>query len=474
MASLLVFLAFATINAATAATDPDIENDPSGKQGWYSAPNYRGTLDIVWPCILTVFLCCWTAVHPNIPSPKSKWWHRYADRSIGLFVGVVAPEMIIYFALEERSQATKSVKKMSPIIGADNWSVSHAFNCRMGGFVIDVGSVDQEYSDSTHCGYINQESIALCFENGRICQDTWVTAKEICDKGKADNLIKALTVIQILWLVVQCIARVIQHLPLTTLELSTLAYIPCATLMYLLWWDKPYEVNVPTPVQLIPQARPHDVVASGLLDTGVNITGVGQRTESVSSVHAGAASAVVILESRKEDSLHAERNWIDTVKASVKKYELYPMLQSVLSDKSDKHNNQSEWTFIFLSAVFFVVGAIHLAAWNLAFATSLEQSLWRVCSLVTTFVFPLLWFTVFVVDLVLERDEPFFNKHSSSIKLFKRKWLDRYIWLPLLVALVSYCLARLYLIVELFVGLRATPKAAFKTPEWSKFVPHFG
>ncbi|KAH7081698.1 hypothetical protein BKA63DRAFT_215746 [Paraphoma chrysanthemicola] len=467
MASLLVFLAFATITAATAATDPSIDSDPTGKQGWYSAPNYRGTLDIVWPCILTVFLCCWTAVHPDIPSPKSKWWQRYADRTVGLLVGVFAPEMFVYLALTEKSYATKTVKNMSARVGAENWSVAHAFFAKMGGFAIDLRSVDQEDSDSTHYGYIYQDSIALCFENGRICQDTWITAKEICDKGKADNLIKALTITQILWLLVQSIARVIQHLPLTTLELSTLAYIPCATLIYFLWWDKPYEVNVPTSVQLIPQAHLQDDTTSVPVDAGASLPGVGQTTANVSPVHAGAVPADVVSVSNKYDSLHARRNWIDTVKDSVNSFELYPMLHSV---SLEKHGNLSKWDAVFLSAVFFVVGAIHLTGWNFDFATSLEQNLWRGCSLITAFSLPLLWLDVFVIQSVMGRAV----KRLVRRPIFKRKWVEAWTMLVAVLATSLYCLARLYLIIEVFVGLRATPKAAFKTPEWSKFVPHFG
>ncbi|KAF2244596.1 hypothetical protein BU26DRAFT_522405 [Trematosphaeria pertusa] len=35
-----------------------------------------------------------------------------------------------------------------------------------------------------------------------------------------------------------------------------------------------------------------------------------------------------------------------------------------------------------------------------------------------------------------------------------------------------YTLARLYLLVEVFVAFRAMPRDVYKTPEWSVFVPH--
>ena len=82
-----------------------------------------------------------------------------------------------------------------------------------------------------------------------------LTRAEIEDKGKADIFVKTAALIQILWLVVAGVARLIQGLALTTLELSTLAYIPCALLVFYLWWEKPYNVAVPTVVVLGPAGK---------------------------------------------------------------------------------------------------------------------------------------------------------------------------------------------------------------------------
>jgi hypothetical protein len=42
------------------------------------------------------------------------------------------------------------------------------------------------------------------------------------------------------------------------------------------------------------------------------------------------------------------------------------------------------------------------------------------------------------------------------------------------ISIFVYAFARLYLIVEVFMGLRAVPAAVYKTPEWSDFLPHVG
>ena len=53
---------------------------------------------------------------------------------------------------------------------------------------------------------------------------TMPTEAEIKDRGKSDSLAKALVLLQTSWFVMQCIARGIERLPLTHLEIATLAY----------------------------------------------------------------------------------------------------------------------------------------------------------------------------------------------------------------------------------------------------------
>src|ERR1700712_277358 len=38
--------------------------------GWVSSPNGRGTIDILWSCLFTGFLCSWSMLCLNIPSSE--------------------------------------------------------------------------------------------------------------------------------------------------------------------------------------------------------------------------------------------------------------------------------------------------------------------------------------------------------------------------------------------------------------------
>jgi len=68
---------------------------------------------------------------------------------------------------------------------------------------------------------------------------------EIQDKSKSDWLAKTIALFQTLWFVTQCIARSIENLPTTELEIVTLAYTAINVGMFIAWWDKPRNVDRP-------------------------------------------------------------------------------------------------------------------------------------------------------------------------------------------------------------------------------------
>lgn len=66
------------------------------------------------------------------------------------------------------------------------------------------------------------------------------------DKSKANGLMKLLAVTQALWFCLQCITRLSQELPIALLEIHVFGYAVCAFLIYVLWWDKPFDVEQST------------------------------------------------------------------------------------------------------------------------------------------------------------------------------------------------------------------------------------
>src|SRR5580658_10113830 len=85
-----------------------------------------------------------------------------------------------------------------------------------------------------------------------------ITEEDIRDRSKSDAFTKAFAFIQCAWLVTQCITRTAVGLPLTELELMTLAFIVAALVMYGLWWHKPFDVQRAT-MLVCPHERTSEV-----------------------------------------------------------------------------------------------------------------------------------------------------------------------------------------------------------------------
>jgi hypothetical protein len=75
-----------------------------------------------------------------------------------------------------------------------------------------------------------------------------IVQAEIKDRSKGDVLSKGIAVLQLLWFVTQLVARYAQNLPITLLEVDTLAVAALTSTAYGWWWKKPKDVERPCPV----------------------------------------------------------------------------------------------------------------------------------------------------------------------------------------------------------------------------------
>ncbi|KAI9510746.1 hypothetical protein F5148DRAFT_1177016 [Russula earlei] len=66
--------------------------------------------DHLWSCAVTILLCTWVSVHPNIPSPYESQ-ARVAVRRVGLMLAALfVPEAMIGWALRQRLAAVELAK----------------------------------------------------------------------------------------------------------------------------------------------------------------------------------------------------------------------------------------------------------------------------------------------------------------------------------------------------------------------------
>jgi hypothetical protein len=77
-----------------------------------------------------------------------------------------------------------------------------------------------------------------------------INIEAIRDQSKEDHFAKGFACCQAGWMFIQIIARAASHLPITMLELNTVAHIACAIVLFVVWWLKPKDVTVPQTVQV--------------------------------------------------------------------------------------------------------------------------------------------------------------------------------------------------------------------------------
>jgi hypothetical protein len=263
------------------------------------------------------------------------------------------------------------------------------------------------------------------------------TEEEIKDRSKSDWLAKTIALFQTLWFVMQCIARHIEKLPTTELEIVTLAYTAINVGMFIAWWDKPR--NVDRPIRVFQKPVEKDVGKS-----------VGWF-EGMSKVIEGSQDDQV--------DLH------DRVKV--------PMFYS------GKPANWEVYAADCITLVGGVVfGAVHCIAWSFDFPSHTERFLWRLSSIAITSVPVLL--SLFIGILYLEylhlRARVGIERGSISTVIvmmampFTIFIFIPYILLPLLGML--YVAARLTTVALAFIDLASLPPGAFQTVHWTTLFLH--
>ncbi|KAK1749721.1 hypothetical protein QBC47DRAFT_311459, partial [Echria macrotheca] len=210
-------------------------------------PDTRGTFRLVVGCLTTLSLCVYTALHLNIPprpdrvARPSSFSSAMSKKLVWVLLGMFAPELVVYTAWSQWIAArrlTRAIQATNP-----EWTMTHSFFAVMGGFAVDTrNGGEREYMDGSPRLHLTANGIALLAELGALPA---VSAELIRDKSKANRVTKLLVVIQTVWLVVECVARAASRLPLTLLELNTIAHVACAFVAYVLWWNKPLDVEQP-------------------------------------------------------------------------------------------------------------------------------------------------------------------------------------------------------------------------------------
>jgi hypothetical protein len=76
--------------------------DGSGRvHGWISEPSGRGTAGLLYTCLITIFLCVWSALHISIPARNYSQTENFFYKVKLAVVAIIAPELVFLNAINE-------------------------------------------------------------------------------------------------------------------------------------------------------------------------------------------------------------------------------------------------------------------------------------------------------------------------------------------------------------------------------------
>jgi hypothetical protein len=67
----------------------------------------RTLWQLIYSCAATIFACIWISVHPNVSGRQDSGWERLRARLNLMFIALIAPEVIVLFAMRQRRVAVK-------------------------------------------------------------------------------------------------------------------------------------------------------------------------------------------------------------------------------------------------------------------------------------------------------------------------------------------------------------------------------
>jgi hypothetical protein len=472
------------LNASSYGSEPRL--------GWTSSPNYRGTIEIIWSSVFTMFLCSWSVLCLNVISKTDTPFRVFHRRLWLTALCVLGPEFTLQIALGQYYSAKCSVKDFRAA-GLKGWTLSHAFYADMGGFVLHTADGFPPFPvDAKQLLFLIQE---------RFIESPKLEKRAIKDKNKVDGMLRILTLCQTIWFAVNLVGRAAAHLAITCIELTTAAFIVCSIGTTFCWLHKPADVSIPNLLSTEHTIQEIVFRAYAKVDAERAQSRGRHAGDNVGQDHLYVRSPLDILSRKEWPWSKYWSNWINIIRHLGINFA--PPTRPV-----DRFENSTSIAlpgplYALWLGVTGIIFGMFFFAWDFEFPTPIERRLWRIATvallstlpaftMVTNFAFrtyPALkrrgrrlmgleaspptghrWFGQTRAGIRVKR----IAKSIRNNSLGKDPALDVPLKaiLPMYILGVVYCHARTYILLADVIELRSLPASAYAQVDWSTLVPH--
>lgn len=307
-----------------------------------------------------------------------------------------------------------------------------------------------------------------------------VKVGEIEDRSKGDELSKGFAFFQTSWFIVQCIARGHQHLPLTELEIVTLAFAALNIVIRLVWWKKPLDVRYPITIMAKGDTSASSNARADSAPTGSREDKAHRKPDldMTAKIEPPASPTPVHRRDPESGAQGNKSRFLRWHKALIRGCDDFVdiILMIFEGEEDDAYIRKSAtrvptlwagrldgWQRGTAATIGIVLamgfGAIHFTAWNASFPSEPERLLWQVAAILLVAV-PFLFFLGAAAVLKKGRiHKPYYAIIFNGI-------------VPL--GVFTYVVARAILVVLPFISLRSLPPGAYKDVDWDHYIPHIG
>lgn len=424
-------------------------SDPVVREGFVSEPNGRGTFGIIWVCLAVILLNTWTVIHPNIQPSTQSERRRYLHKVNLAFIAAFAPDAVAAAAFSQWRAARRGLQTLKEDLPW--WSLEHAFYAEMGGYKVIDEESGQEYAFRTpQLAWLHRR---------KLIEIPHVDRKSLEERSKAEPIGKFIACCHSAWFLISTLARIGQHLPITTLEVELFPYVAVTWLIYFWWWKKPMQLTTATLVptkNLTPQLLIEIAETTCCFDKAPPwFRPMPQEMHPWGWDYYWMTKRIEIRNRRFERAVHLiPPSAGEKVRLTMAEWQVADWYRPSVNEGHP--NEWDAWDCFVIYLVGIWLYGFPLVVWNAVFPTNIERLLWRMTN-VGSITLITLWAPL---GYLLHRVR---GRHPAP-------WRESAYYC--IVSIVFF--GRLYVVVEIFVSFRSSVPGVYQSVNWAAYIPHVG